>query len=264
MRHSPRTYSACSSTSAPPTSASCTAASTSRWAAVELSRVLSLQWKSLVRGEEDVDRFRRYGLRRQRHLAPQHRPGVRRRPPGRRPPVPRHRAAGRQQPVRGKSPSGATCRSCEPRVILRDGVAWAVRAARYNAGQIHRDLKAENVMLVPLPDGDGEAVQVLDFGIAAWAEAEARKQNPGAPASPRPEYRAPRAGDGQARRAPAVRHLRHGRDAVRGPRRRDPVLRQPAGTWMKAKVPRPGPLLGSQAARHAAPPDRAGRRPPPH
>ena len=72
--------------------------------------------------------------------------------------------------------------------VLRD-VARAVRAA-HQAGQIHRDLKAENVMLVPLPDGDGEAVQVLDFGIAAWAEAEARKTNPGAFVAT-PEYMAP-------------------------------------------------------------------------
>ena len=68
-------------------------------------------------------------------------------------------------------------------------VAEALQAA-HALGLVHRDLKAENVMLVPLPDGDGEAVQVLDFGIAAWAEAEARKTNPGAFVAT-PEYMAP-------------------------------------------------------------------------
>jgi serine/threonine-protein kinase len=72
--------------------------------------------------------------------------------------------------------------------ILRD-VARAVRAA-HEVGVIHRDLKADNVMLVPLPGGDGDAVQVLDFGIAAWAEAETRKRKPGTFVAT-PEYMCP-------------------------------------------------------------------------
>ncbi|MBL9105772.1 MAG: serine/threonine protein kinase [Myxococcales bacterium] len=72
--------------------------------------------------------------------------------------------------------------------VLRD-VARAVRAA-HEVGVIHRDLKADNVMLVPLPGGDGDAVQVLDFGIAAWAEAETRKRKPGTFVAT-PEYMCP-------------------------------------------------------------------------
>jgi serine/threonine-protein kinase len=150
-------------------------------------RVLSPQWKSLIRGEEDVDRFRRMA----RAASDTSHPNIAQVFDGGR------LADGRlflvTELLVGRSLFEEVAeRRYLPVLraarILRD-VARAVRAA-HNAGQVHRDLKAENVMLVPLPDGDGEAVQVLDFGIAAWAEAEARKQNPGAFVAT-PEYMAP-------------------------------------------------------------------------
>lgn len=70
----------------------------------------------------------------------------------------------------GRMPVARTCR------IMRD-VARAIAAA-HDAGIIHRDLKAENVMLVGSV-GD-ERVKVLDFGIAAVvSEAVGRKTVPG-------------------------------------------------------------------------------------
>lgn len=150
-------------------------------------RVLSPQWKGLVKSEDDVARYRRMA----RAASDTSHPNIA-----------QVFDAGRLTDGRlflvtellvgrslfeeiGERRYLPVLRACR---VLRD-VARAVRAA-HQAGQIHRDLKAENVMLVPLPDGDGEAVQVLDFGIAAWAEAEARKQNPGAFVAT-PEYMAP-------------------------------------------------------------------------
>lgn len=150
-------------------------------------RVLSAQWKGLIKSEEDVGRFRRMA----RAASDTSHPNIAqvfdagRLPDGRLFLVTEllvGRSMFEEISERGYLPVLRAAR------VLRD-VARAVRSA-HQAGQIHRDLKAENVMLVPLPDGDGEAVQVLDFGIAAWAEAEARKTNPGAFVAT-PEYMAP-------------------------------------------------------------------------
>lgn len=150
-------------------------------------RVLSPQWKGFVRGDDDVERFRRMA----RAASDTSHPNIAqvfdagRLPDGRLFLVTEFligRSLFEEIAERRYLPVARACR------VLRD-VARAVRAA-HNLGQIHRDLKAENVMLVPLPGGDGEAVQVLDFAIAAWAEGEARKTTAGAFVAT-PEYMAP-------------------------------------------------------------------------
>ncbi len=91
----------------------------------------------------------------------------------------------------GTLPVGRACR------IIR-AVARAIRAA-HDVGIIHRDLKPDNVMFVPLPEGEGETVKVLDFGISAGAErteAEARLTVPGH-ALGTPEYMAPEQAKGK-------------------------------------------------------------------
>nr|WP_293255356.1 serine/threonine-protein kinase [Nannocystis sp.] len=88
----------------------------------------------------------------------------------------------------------AVGRACR---IIR-AVARAIRAA-HDVGIIHRDLKPDNVMFVPLPEGEGETVKVLDFGISAGAErteAEARLTVPGH-ALGTPEYMAPEQAKGK-------------------------------------------------------------------
>jgi serine/threonine protein kinase len=77
-------------------------------------------------------------------------------------------------------------------------VARAIRAA-HDVGIIHRDLKPDNVMFVPLPEGEGETIKVLDFGISAGAErveGEARLTIPGH-ALGTPEYMAPEQAKGK-------------------------------------------------------------------
>ena len=91
----------------------------------------------------------------------------------------------------GTLPVGRACR------IIRY-VARAIRAA-HDVGIIHRDLKPDNVMFVPLPEGEGETVKVLDFGISAGAErveGEARLTIPGH-ALGTPEYMAPEQAKGK-------------------------------------------------------------------
>ncbi len=91
----------------------------------------------------------------------------------------------------GTLPVGRACR------IIR-AVARAIRAA-HDVGIIHRDLKPDNVMFYTLPEGEGETVKVLDFGISAGAErteAEARLTVPGH-ALGTPEYMAPEQAKGK-------------------------------------------------------------------
>lgn len=203
-------------------------------------RVLSPQWKNLVRGEDDVERFRRMA---KAACATSH-PNIAqvfeagRLPDGRLFLITEFligRSLFEEISERHYLPLLRACR------VLRD-VARAVRAA-HNAGQIHRDLKAENVMLIPLPDGDGEAVQVLDFGIAAWAEAEARRQNPGAFVAT-PEYMAPEQAQGKPS-TPLFDLYAMGVmlfEALVG----EPPFTGNPQALLRAKISRPAPSLGQK------------------
>lgn len=150
-------------------------------------RVLATQWKTWVRTEEDVERFRRAvrdaSLTCHPNIAQVFDAG--RLPDGRLFMVTEYLVGHNLYEEIQQHQYLPVARACR---ILRD-VARACRAA-HEAGVVHRDLKSDNVMLVPLPGGDGEAVQVLDFGIAAWAEVEARKTSPGVFVAT-PEYMAP-------------------------------------------------------------------------
>ncbi len=150
-------------------------------------RVLSTQWKTWVRTEEDVERFRRAV----RDASATCHPNIAqvfdagRLADGRLFLVTEYLVGHNLYEEIQQNQYLPVARACR---VIRD-VARAVRAA-HEAGVTHRDLKSDNVMLVPLPGTDGEAVQVLDFGIAAWAEVEARKTSPGVFVAT-PEYMAP-------------------------------------------------------------------------
>ena len=150
-------------------------------------RVLSAQWKTWVRTEDDVDRFRRAV----RDASATCHPNIAqvfdagRLADGRLFLVTEYLVGHNLYEEIQQNQYLPVARACR---VIRD-VARAVRAA-HEAGVIHRDLKSDNVMLVPLPGTDGEAIQLLDFGIAAWAEVEARKTSPGVFVAT-PEYMAP-------------------------------------------------------------------------
>jgi serine/threonine-protein kinase len=85
---------------------------------------------------------------------------------------------------------------------IAHGIASALRAA-HRVGVIHRDLKPDNVFLVPDPDGGIDRTKVLDFGIAKLADgaSEHRNTTTGALIGT-PLYMAPE----QARAAAAIDH----------------------------------------------------------
>src|SRR4051812_30889347 len=85
---------------------------------------------------------------------------------------------------------------------IAHSIASALKAA-HRVGVIHRDLKPDNVFLVPDPDGGVDRTKVLDFGIAKLADgaSDSRQTQTGALIGT-PLYMAPE----QARAAAAIDH----------------------------------------------------------
>jgi serine/threonine-protein kinase len=73
--------------------------------------------------------------------------------------------------------------------IIRD-VARALHVA-HEVGIVHRDLKAENVFVIPAVEGKNETVKVLDFGIATRGDVAASRMTTPGVAVGTPEYMAP-------------------------------------------------------------------------
>jgi serine/threonine protein kinase len=107
-------------------------------------------------------------------------------------------------------------------------------------GVVHRDLKPENIMV-----DDQDRIKLIDFGIAMKEDARRITFVEMSPALGTPDYIAPGAGEGAARR-PAQRYLFAGRDVLRDADRRAALTGpKPAGGDERAAAARPG--AGAQA-----------------
>jgi eukaryotic-like serine/threonine-protein kinase len=97
----------------------------------------------------------------------------------------------------------ARTRLSEPEAAaLAHGIASALKAA-HRVGVVHRDLKPDNVFLVPDPDGGLDRTKVLDFGIAKLADrSSASRDTQTGTLIGTPLYMAPE----QARAAGAIDH----------------------------------------------------------
>ena len=84
-------------------------------------------------------------------------------------------------------------------VTIALGIASALKAA-HKVGVIHRDLKPDNVFLVPDPDGGTDRTKILDFGIAKLADPTMTGQTETGALIGTPMYMAPE----QARAAQAI------------------------------------------------------------
>ncbi|HEY0986197.1 MAG TPA: serine/threonine-protein kinase, partial [Kofleriaceae bacterium] len=97
----------------------------------------------------------------------------------------------------------ARTRLSEPEAAaFAHGIASALKAA-HRVGVVHRDLKPDNVFLVPDPDGGPDRTKVLDFGIAKLADrSPSRGDTQAGTLIGTPMYMAPE----QARAAGAIDH----------------------------------------------------------